>query len=152
MTDIAMETLDIRRIEFSSIFRYSFLHSHFYTLQQLLTGHLLSDRSSASWPRIKRSPTQSIIPKDNIKSQLRYVSWAPLNLRHGISWLVSYYALFKGWLPLSQPPSCLRNSTTFPTKIQFRDLIWRSGLFPSWPYELSSIGLTAAMYKTVFVV
>ena len=28
---------------------------------------------------------------------------------------VSYYAFFKGWLLLSQPPVCLRQSTTFPT-------------------------------------
>jgi len=29
--------------------------------------------------------------------------------------LVSYYAFFKGWLLLSQPPSCLGQSTSFPT-------------------------------------
>ena len=28
---------------------------------------------------------------------------------------VSYYAFFKGWLLLSQPPDCLRKITTFPT-------------------------------------
>ena len=42
MTDIAMETLGIRRAGFSPVFRYSSQHSHFYTLQQLLTGHLHS--------------------------------------------------------------------------------------------------------------
>src|SRR3990167_1271907 len=35
---------------------------------------------------------------------------APLHFRRKISWLVSYYALFKGWLLLSQPPRCRRNS------------------------------------------
>ena len=40
---------------------------------------------------------------------------APLHFRRKVSGLVSYYALFKGWLLLSQPPRCLRNSTSFPT-------------------------------------
>jgi hypothetical protein len=44
---------------------------------------------------------------------------------------VSYYALFQGWLLLSQPPGCLRVPTTFPTKSALRDLSRRSGLFPS---------------------
>ncbi len=44
---------------------------------------------------------------------------------------VSYYALFQGWLLLSQPPGCLRAATTFPTKTTLRDLSRRSGLFPS---------------------
>ena len=42
LTDIAMETLDIQRAGFSPALRYSSQHSHFYTLQQLLTGHLYS--------------------------------------------------------------------------------------------------------------
>lgn len=44
---------------------------------------------------------------------------------------VSYYALFQGWLLLSQPPGCRRAPTTFPTKPALRDLSRRSGLFPS---------------------
>ena len=47
LTDIAMETLDIRRTGFSPVFRYSSQQSHFYTLQQLLTGHLHSYLSTA---------------------------------------------------------------------------------------------------------
>ena len=35
---------------------------------------------------------------------------------------VSCYALFKGWLPLSQPPVCLRKYTTFNTKLELGDL------------------------------
>jgi hypothetical protein len=44
---------------------------------------------------------------------------------------VSYYALFQGWLLLSQPPGCLRAPTTFPTEQQVGDLSRRSGLLPS---------------------
>ena len=43
---------------------------------------------------------------------------------------VSYYALFQGWLLLSQPPGCLRAATTLPTEPVVRDLSRRSGLFP----------------------
>ena len=46
---------------------------------------------------------------------------------------VSYYALFQGWLLLSQPPGCLCTVTTLPTESTLRDLSWRSGLFPSRP-------------------
>ncbi len=40
---------------------------------------------------------------------------APLHFPRGITRPVSCYALFKGWLLLSQPPGCLGNSTSFPT-------------------------------------
>lgn len=43
---------------------------------------------------------------------------------------MSYYALFKGWLLLSQPPGCLCNGTSLTTERLFGDLSWRSGLFP----------------------
>ena len=43
---------------------------------------------------------------------------------------VSCYALFQGWLLLSQPPGCLRDDTSLPTQDRFRGLSWRSGLFP----------------------
>jgi hypothetical protein len=44
---------------------------------------------------------------------------------------VSYYALFQGWLLLSQPPGCLGRRTSFDTEPTLGDLSWRSGLFPS---------------------
>ena len=37
---------------------------------------------------------------------------SPDYLRRGISRSVSCYAIFKGWLLLSQPPDCRRNSTS----------------------------------------
>ena len=42
-------------------------------------------------------------------------AFSPLYLRRRVSQLVSCYALFQGWLLLSQPPSCLRHSTSFHT-------------------------------------
>ena len=37
---------------------------------------------------------------------------------------VSCYAIFKGWLLLSQPPGCLGFTTYFPTQQLFGDLSW----------------------------
>src|SRR5258708_9105515 len=56
---------------------------------------------------------------------------APLNLPRRPTRPVSYYAFFKGWLLLSQPPDCLCLPTSFPTKLSLGGLSWRSGLFPS---------------------
>jgi hypothetical protein len=52
---------------------------------------------------------------------------------------VSYYALFQGWLLLSQPPGCFSAPTTFPTKHPLGDLSRRSGLFPSWQRRLAPV-------------
>jgi hypothetical protein len=62
---------------------------------------------------------------------------APLHCRRGGTRPVSYYALFQGWLLLSQPPGCLRAPTSFPTQSGLRDLSWRSGLFPSRRWSLA---------------
>ncbi len=43
----------------------------------------------------------------------RYLS--PVHLRRKSSRWVSYYALFKWWLPLSQHPHCLGKFTSFNT-------------------------------------
>ncbi len=56
---------------------------------------------------------------------------APVNFRRHRPRIVSCYTLFKGWLPLSQPPICCSTMTTFYTEQKFRDLRLRSGLFPS---------------------
>ena len=52
---------------------------------------------------------------------------------------MSYYALFQGWLLLSQPPGCLCTGTTLPTEPPLWDLSWRSGLFPSRPRILAPV-------------
>jgi hypothetical protein len=44
---------------------------------------------------------------------------------------VSYYALFKWWLPLSQHPDCLRDSTSFnPLSAELGTLTGGLGCFP----------------------
>ena len=66
----------------------------------------------------KYAPTASVI------------SLAPVNLPRRPTRLVSYYAFFKGWLLLSQPPSCLSLPTSFPTELEFGTLAGGLGCFP----------------------
>jgi hypothetical protein len=55
---------------------------------------------------------------------------APLNLRRRPTRTVSYYAFFKGWLLLSQPPVCLCLPTSFPTERCLGTLAGGLGCFP----------------------
>src|SRR6185295_5467833 len=89
-----------------------------------LTAHLhrLTERS-ATEPEIRRSLTPA--------SSVHGFSPDTFSAQDGLSRPVSYYAFFKGWLLLSQPPGCLGLPTSFPTEPRLGDLSWRSGLFPS---------------------
>ena len=58
------------------------------------------------------------------------VELTPVHYRRRIARLVSYYALFKWWLLLSQHPSCLCNSTSLVTKFYFGTLADDLGCFP----------------------
>ena len=73
-------------------YRYSCQHSHFQPLQYTLPVYL-HRCWNAPLPLLSKS-TASVI----------YL--APLYLRRRTSRSVSYYAFFKGWLLLSQPPDC----------------------------------------------
>ena len=103
-TDLASETLGIRRSRFSRDLRYSYRHSHFWSLHR-------SFRYGFDAPRTlpycilscDRTPVSSV------------TCLAPLYFPRRTVRPVSYYALFKGWLLLSQPPGCLNSSTSFPT-------------------------------------
>ena len=83
-----------------------------------LTIHLqrLTERSSTT--RTKCASTASVI------------SLAPIYLPRRPTRLVSYYAFFKGWLLLSQPPSCLSLPTSFPTELKLGTLADGLGCFP----------------------
>jgi len=62
---------------------------------------------------------------------------APFILQRKNTWPVSYYAFFKGWLLLSQPPGCLCIFTSFTTQRELWDLSWWSGFFPSRLWSLA---------------
>ena len=88
---------------------------------------------------------RSIIPK-NYQTLSFGTMLSPDYLRRRISGWVSCYAFFKGWLLLSQPPHCLRNSTAlFALSIDLGTLNRDHGLFPFWPMELSPHSLTAVL-------
>ena len=54
----------------------------------------------------------------------------PVHYRHRIARSVSYYALFKWWLLLSQHPGCLRNPTSLFTQHGLGTLDGDPGCFP----------------------
>ena len=78
----------------------------------------------------ERSSTAHINGQAVVHPQLRYTVLAPLHLPRRPTRLVSYYAFFKGWLLLSQPPSCLSLPTSFPTELKLGTLADGLGCFP----------------------
>lgn len=85
-----------------SSFRYSYRHSHFQSLQ-----HPFRCAFNAPGTLPYHDPEGS--------SATSVLCLAPLHFRRSATRPVSYYALFKWWLLLSQHPGCLGNATSFPT-------------------------------------
>src|SRR5690625_1911452 len=79
------------------------------------TGILTSKRSTSplciASLHLVRSPT--IVPTEQTAASV--IRLAPIHFRRRVTRPVSYYALFKWWLLLSQHPGCLSNSTSFST-------------------------------------
>ena len=84
-------------------YRYSCLHDLFHLVQ-------VSSRSpfTLQW----NAPLPFRLTAKSVASVM---CLAPLHFRRRTARPVSYYAFFKGWLLLSQPPGCLSVSTSFPT-------------------------------------
>ena len=100
--DLPSETSGFRRMRFARISRYSYRHSHFRAL------HCSSRYSFIAHGTL---PYQG----SKLPSAASVTCLAPLHFRRRSTRPVSYYALFKGWLLLSQPPGCLSTPTSFPT-------------------------------------
>ncbi len=127
MISMAAEPSGIRWERFSLSSRYSCQHSLSHALQVTFPFPF-----SAAWD----APLPSC--RNTIRSVGGELSPGGLSApRHHRP--VSYYALFQGWLLLSQPPGCLCTVTTLPTEFTLRDLSWRSGLFPSRPRILAPV-------------
>ena len=84
--------------------RYSCQHSHFRYLQHALR-HTFAGVRNAPLPRTRKCAPRASVHR-----------LAPLNLPRRPTRPVSYYAFFKGWLLLSQPPGCLCLPTSFSTE------------------------------------
>jgi hypothetical protein len=104
LISMAAEPLGIRWGGFSPPSRYSCRHSHSRPLQ-LGSRLTFSADQDAPLPRHVSMPSAA--------SALDLSPGGLSAPRHPRP--VSYYALFQGWLLLSQPPGCLRAATTLPT-------------------------------------
>ena len=83
-------------------FRYSYQHSHFSEVHRSLQNDFSPQRTLPY-------PTTYVVATASVPY------FSPGNLRRRVSRPVSYYALFKWWLLLSQHPGCLGNPTSFST-------------------------------------
>ena len=84
--------------------RYSCQHSHFRYLQH---------PSQDTFTGLRNAPLPCV--KDTSSASVYGLSPDTSSAQAGLSRPVSYYAFFKGWLLLSQPPGCLGLPTSFPT-------------------------------------
>ena len=81
----------------------------------LVTHAYIRSCVSSTAPHVTASPYNTLLPYQSLNSVASEDGFSPLYLRRKGSQLVSCYALFQGWLLLSQPPSCLRLFTSFYT-------------------------------------
>ena len=100
------ETLDLRRERFPRSF--SLLNPE---LSLLLRPAVLT---VGLQPMAERSSTKTP-PRGGKPSIASVACLSPVNCRRRIARTVSYYALFKWWLLLSQHPGCLGDSTSLTT-------------------------------------
>ena len=103
------------------------------SLSTLVSSHSDSHHSNSTLENACAATPQSVVEvclSEVGAPQASVYRLAPLNLPRRPTRPVSYYAFFKGWLLLSQPPGCFCLPTSFSTERQFWDLSCGSGLFP----------------------
>ena len=103
--------------DFHLHYRYSYRHSRLYTLH-----HSLRYGFDAEY--------NAHLPIALLRSRCFGIQLIPDHLRRYCSRPVSYYALFKWWLLLSQHPGCLSRMTSSRTKLDFGTLAGDQGCFP----------------------
>ncbi len=84
------------------------------TYSDILTSVSSSTPYGMPSPNTEHSPTRTPQLYGG-QSAIAVMSFSPGYFRRRFTRLVSCYALFKGWLLLSQLPSCLSKSTSFTT-------------------------------------
>ena len=92
------------------------------TARRLFTSFIathVSIRTSDTSSILYKTPSQAyrtlLYHASKLASAASVINLAPLHLPRRTTRSVSYYAFFKGWLLLSQPPDCLCLPTSFPT-------------------------------------
>ena len=103
--------------DFHLHYRYSYRHSHLYTLHH-------SSRYGFD------AACNAHLPIRLLGSRCFGIQLIPDHLRRYCSRPVSYYALFKWWLLLSQHPGCHRTITSFRTELNLGTLADDLGCFP----------------------
>src|SRR5690625_7830086 len=93
-------------------------HCFFATHTGILTSKRSTSPHGLTSLHLQRSPT-IVLKEQSVASVIRL---APVHLRRGVTRPVSYYALFKWWLLLSQHPGCLGNAKSFSTSRLLCDL------------------------------
>src|SRR5215831_17715559 len=101
--NVAQETLDLRRAGFSPAFTLLVPAFALARAPHGLTFMLRRTHDARLPTPLTRRSTASV--RDLSPDHFRRHSTRP----------VSYYALFQGWLLLSQPPGCLGEMTSFAT-------------------------------------
>ena len=77
------------------------------------------------------SPYRTTLSYRSIAAARRFgITLSPVHYRRRTPRPVSYYALFKWWLLLSQHPGCLRNPTSFRTECELGTLAGDLGCSP----------------------
>ena len=112
-TDLAEETSAMRGPRFSRGLRYSCRHSR---------SHPLQPPSRATFTAEGTLPYHRRPDGSGRQSGASAPSLTPLHCRRARTRPVSCYALFEGWLLLSQPPGCLGARTSFATEPGLRGL------------------------------
>src|SRR5262249_38551821 len=87
------------------LYRYSCQHSHFRCLQHT---------SRCTFTGLRNAPLPRALARASAAS-VRGFSPDTFSAQDDLFRPVSYYAFFKGWLLLSQPPGCLGLPTSFHT-------------------------------------
>ena len=103
--------------DFHLHYRYSCRHSHLHALQH-------SSRYAFD------AACNALLPLVLLRVRCFGIQLIPDHLRRYSARPVSYYALFKWWLLLSQHPDCHRTITSFRTKLDFGTLAGDQGCFP----------------------
>ncbi len=103
--------------DFHLHYRYSYRHSRLHALQRSLRYAFYA-------------ACNALLPIRLLGSRCFGIQLIPDHLRRYCARPVSYYALFKWWLLLSQHPGCLRTLTSYRTKLNFGTLTDDLGCFP----------------------
>eukprot|EP00658_Telonema_sp_P-2_P009369 TRINITY_DN1350_c0_g1_i13.p1 TRINITY_DN1350_c0_g1~~TRINITY_DN1350_c0_g1_i13.p1 ORF type:complete len:119 (+),score=16.01 TRINITY_DN1350_c0_g1_i13:69-425(+) len=101
-------------------FFFFFKQKTAYEMLRSLVGSEMCIRDSSR--KVHTSPSQAYgtlryrMDKSMPSASVYGLSPGTSSAQGGLTRPVSYYAFFKGWLLLSQPPGCLGLLTSFPTK------------------------------------